>query len=217
MTVSSSSSKAGPYTGNGVTVAFDFAFKVFTSADLRVVLTSTAGVDADLTLTTNYTVSINADQEAAPGGEVTCLVAPATGEKITILREVTMTQGASLPNQGGWYPEVVEDALDKLTMIAQQQEERLDRTLQVGVTETDPQILIDAVNAAATAADASADAAALSETAAATSVSDAAAQVALAAGHVSTASGYASAASASAAAAAAAGSVFNDATYWMSI
>ena len=54
MTISSTTRKAGPFTGNGVTVAFPFAFKVFTVADVLVVQAVTAtGIETTKTLTTD--------------------------------------------------------------------------------------------------------------------------------------------------------------------
>lgn len=165
MTVASTTSKSGPYAGNGVTTVFAVGFTCFAAADLSVVRTDAGGVDTVLTIGTDYTVSLNADQTASPGGTVTAIVAPATGYQLTILRNVALTQGTSLPNQGGWYPKVVENAFDKLTMIVQQLSEKVGRSVQVGVTGTDTTSLLTAIfgaGASATAAAASAAAAAAS-------------------------------------------------------
>lgn len=174
MTIASETSSAGPYAGDDSTDNFSFAFKVFAAADIAVVLTDSTGADTTLTITTHYTVSLNADQEASPGGSVTLLTPPATGENLTILRDMTLTQGAALPNQGGWYPEVIEDALDKLTMITQQLEEKIDRAIVVGVTDDPATYLADA-EAAATAVAASQAAASVSASAASASASAASA------------------------------------------
>jgi hypothetical protein len=85
VTISSSIRKAGPFPGNGVTTAFPFTFKVFSTADLLAVQAVTlTGAETTLALGANYTVSLNADQNANPGGTVTALVAPPTGETITL-------------------------------------------------------------------------------------------------------------------------------------
>lgn len=42
------------------------------------------------------------------------------GYKISIERSTPVTQEASIRNQGGFFPEIHEDALDKLTMLVQQ-------------------------------------------------------------------------------------------------
>ncbi len=203
MTVASSTNKAGPYAGDGVTVAFSFAFKVQASTDIEVVSTTTVAavaVDTTLVAGTDYTVALNADQDASPGGSVTATVAPAVGAQITILRNLTLTQGASLPNQGGFYPKVIENALDKLTMMVQQLYEKTGRALLLSVADsiTNLHDLLTSINnsasaaagsasaagASASSASGSATAAAGSATAAAASASDAttngAAQVALA-------------------------------------
>jgi hypothetical protein len=45
MSISTTDRKAGPFVGNGVTTAFDFEFKVFSSADVLVVKTALDGTD----------------------------------------------------------------------------------------------------------------------------------------------------------------------------
>lgn len=149
MTLASSTAKSGPYACNGVTVAFAIGFACFAATDLYVVRTDTDGLDTYLTYVTDYSVALNADQTNSPGGTVTLAAAPATGFKVTILRNVGLTQGTSLPNQGGWYPKVVEAAFDRLTMMVQQLRERVDRSLQVGVTDANPTVLTSLATAAA--------------------------------------------------------------------
>ena len=118
MTISSTSNKA-QFSGSGTTGPFPFSFKVFDSGDLTVVKT-VSGTDTTLTITTHYTVSLNADQNTNPGGSVTLLSALAVGQKLTVLREVDASQETDITNGGGFYPEVIENALDKLTMLSQQ-------------------------------------------------------------------------------------------------
>lgn len=178
MTVASSTSKSGPYTGNGATTVFAFGFKVQAATDIKVLRTVTTDgnpVDTELAVAVDYTVSVNADQNTSPGGSVTMTSAPTASQKITILRNMTATQGASIPNQGGFYPKVVENALDKLTMLCQQLSEEVSRSLRLSVTDTvtNLQELLDRINTAVSDAETSAGNAADSETAAAQSASDA--------------------------------------------
>lgn len=132
MTISAAYSPAQA-SGNGATVAFPFTFKTFAETDLVVVLTSSAGVETTKTLTTHYTVSLNADQNNNPGGTVTMLTAPANGETLTIARELSALQETDIANGGGFYPEVLEDALDRLTMLSQQNADILARSLRSSV------------------------------------------------------------------------------------
>ena len=135
MTISSSNRKAGPFNGNGVTVAFPFTFKVFAQSDLYVVLANTStGVETVQALTTNYTVSLNADQNASPGGTVTMLTAPATGFTLTLTSSIPQTQATDLTNQGGFYPSVITNALDKLTILIQQMQTYLTGALKLPVS-----------------------------------------------------------------------------------
>lgn len=182
MTISSTSNKA-QFSGSGTTGPFPFSYKVFDQTDLTVIKTNPSAVDSTLVITTDYTVSLNADQNNNPGGSVTTVAAVASGYTLTVLRDVDATQATDVANGGGFYPEVIEDALDKLTMLAQQNAEKLDRAVLSGVSGTNPtpQELLDSINAAAdsTAADAasaysSASAAASSASAASSSASDAA-------------------------------------------
>lgn len=136
MTISSTTRKAGPYTGNGTTSAFPFAFKVFTAADLYVVKTnSSLGVDSVLALTSDYTVSLNSDQNANPGGTVTLAagVLP-TGYALTLTSSLAYLQPTDLTNQGGFYPSVITNALDRLTIFCQQLYDAVSRSLKVSVS-----------------------------------------------------------------------------------
>jgi len=120
MAINSTTRRAGPFSGDGVTTQFPFGFKVFTSADVLVVRTSSAGVDTELVLNRDYTVTLSADQTSAPGGQVLCTTALAVGEKLNLTSALAPLQPVQLTNLGGFYPRVIEDALDRLTILLQQ-------------------------------------------------------------------------------------------------
>lgn len=122
--------------GNGVTVAFPFTFKTFEQADLVVIITDADDVDTTQTITTHYTVSLNADQNNNPGGTVTMLTAPASGTTLTIARQIDALQETDIANGGGFYPEVLEDALDRLTMLSQQNSDAIGRSFSLPITAT---------------------------------------------------------------------------------
>jgi hypothetical protein len=131
MTISSSTRRAGPYDCDGVDTTFNFAFKVFTAADLKVTLTSPAGVD---TVISSYSVTLNPDQDAAPGGLITTVAIYGVGNKITISGASVETQETAIPNAGGFFPKVIEAALDKLTILVQQLREELGRSIKLPVS-----------------------------------------------------------------------------------
>lgn len=134
MTISSTNRKAGPYVGNDVAVAFPFAFKVFTASDLYVVRADTTGAETALTLTTDFTVSLNADQNANPGGTITLLAGLASGYSLTITSRLGYLQPTDLTNQGGFYPKVITNALDRLTIFVQQLAEQVNRAVKYSIT-----------------------------------------------------------------------------------
>lgn len=182
MTISTTASRIA-YTGNGVTTAFSFPYRFFANTDLVVVKVSTLGVETTLVLTTDYTVT-GADLDA--GGTVTCVVAPAAGERLVIYRDMDYTQEVDYTSGDSFPAETHERALDRLTMQNQQLKDAVDRSVKVSETSTvTPDELVESINdavvaaaASATAADASADAAALSATAADASADAAAASAA---------------------------------------
>lgn len=216
MTVSSSVRRAGPFLGNGSVDTFPFEFKIFDKTDVLVTHTDLNGVETELVLDSDYTVNANPDQDESPGGTVTYPISGALlpdGEKVTLSGALSYDQPTDITNQGGFYPEVVEDALDRSAIQNQQLKEKLDRAVVVPISdERTPadywQDLFVAADAAAQSATASAAAAASSEQAAASSEQAAALSESNAAGSASAAAtsegnaaGSASAAAASAAAA----------------
>jgi hypothetical protein len=136
MTISSTNRKAGPYIGNGTASVFPFYFKVFTTADVEVVrLTVSTNVETILALTTNYTVALNTDQNANPGGSITLVAgALASGYNLVITSAIGNLQPTDLTNQGGFYPDVINDALDRATIQIQQLQEGLDRAALLPIT-----------------------------------------------------------------------------------
>ncbi len=122
MTISSQVRTAGPFSCNGTTTVFPFAFKVFTASDVSVIFRDTAsGAEVPLVLNIDYTVSLNANQNANPGGSIST-IGPAfeTGATLTLTSKLQYLQPTDLTNQGAFYPKVISDALDRLTIFAQQ-------------------------------------------------------------------------------------------------
>jgi hypothetical protein len=121
------------YNGNGSTTAFAFPYLFFDETHLKVVVTDTlTGVDTTKVLTTDYTVT----GEGSPsGGTVTFVVAPASTDRVTIYREVPMTQQTDYVNDDDFPEEVVERDLDLATMRDQQLDDQAARTLVAPVSE----------------------------------------------------------------------------------
>ncbi|HGY4508828.1 TPA: phage tail fiber protein [Klebsiella pneumoniae] len=116
MTVSTQVSR-NEYTGNGATTQYDFTFRILDKSHLLVQTLDNSESIVTLTLGTDYTVT---GVNRYNGGKVVLTSALPAGYKISIERSTPVTQEASIRNQGGFFPEIHEDAFDKLTMLVQQ-------------------------------------------------------------------------------------------------
>ncbi|MEY0240151.1 hypothetical protein AB7W17_03180 [Providencia rettgeri] len=116
MTVSTEIS-SNEYTGNGVTTDFDYKFRIFKANQLSVI---TSDADGDnvvtLRLGTDYTVT---DANKSAGGKVILTRPLANGLKISITRDIPITQETSFRNQSKFFAETHENAFDYLTMLMQ--------------------------------------------------------------------------------------------------
>lgn len=116
------------YLGDGTTVLFPYAFKIFDQTQLAVYKLTQLGAEVLLQLGTNYTVS---GVGLTNGGTITLLTAPLVGESITILGNLPLTQTTSVRNEDAYYPATLEDGFDMCRQIDQQISERVDRALKL--------------------------------------------------------------------------------------
>lgn len=127
--------------GNGAAAqVFPFAFRCMNSAYLTVEFRSaTAGVTL-LALNVDYTLSLNPDQEANPGGNVTMtdavLDAPTASTTVTIISAAPNTQQLDLPTGGAFPAASVEAQLDNLTQQVQQLRDALASALRARPGDT---------------------------------------------------------------------------------
>lgn len=121
--------------GNSVTTAFPFATRILDAAHIIVTRTVIA-TGANTTLILNdpgadgYSVAGVGD----PSTTINTVSAPATGTRLTIVRNVPLTQTADYVENDPFPAKTHEDALDKLTMENQQLSEKQDRTLGLAAT-----------------------------------------------------------------------------------
>jgi len=173
MTITSQTSKSGPYSGNDSITTFAYTFLATDEEHLIVTLldadgvtetVQTLGAAEDYTVTGVGTVS---------GGTVEMAVPPATGEQLLITRSVTKTQEINLQNRAALVPEIIEDSFDKLTQIVQDLQGLSDRSVKIGPFDDlgDVDTLYDDILAAQTGAE-------TAQTAAETSAAEAAASAA---------------------------------------
>jgi hypothetical protein len=153
MTISSTTRRAGPFAGNNAATVFPFSFKIFTKTDVQVILTNASGATSTLTLDSDYSVSVSADQNGAPGGSITYPLSGAllpTGSNLVVLGALPYTQPTDLTNQGGFYPSVIEDALDRAEIQIQQLDEIATRSLSFPPAESVAGVLPAALQRAGT-------------------------------------------------------------------
>jgi hypothetical protein len=127
MTVATSDNRIENY-GDAVTTAFAFPYYFFANGDLKVYLDGVLQ-----TITTHYTV---AGAGVPAGGTVTFVTAPPNLDLVVIYREVAITQSVDYTPNDPFPADTHEQALDRLTMIAQQIDEEVGRALKLPSTST---------------------------------------------------------------------------------
>lgn len=131
---------AGPYIGDGTgQKTFSFGFFVFTEGDVYVATAATEnGASSTLQQGTDYTVTLNADQEASPGGTITLTAEAglADGAVLVIGSDVDYTQTLDLTNYTRFPPARISEELDRIVVQIQQLVEILGRTVKVDATDT---------------------------------------------------------------------------------
>lgn len=136
MAINTEIRRAGVYRGDGQQRDFPFNFKVFEKDDLVVLVSTDSGVTERQLGTSDFDVSINADQEAMAGGTVRLSAPLAVGSTMAILSGVDYLQTMVLTNRGGFFPTVINDAFDKTTAQIQQIREMVGRAVKAPATST---------------------------------------------------------------------------------
>jgi len=137
MTVSTTINRK-EYDGNGATVAFAYPYPFLANADLVVLYVDANGVSATWVLDTHYTVT-GAGTESS--GQVTVKTSPtdytpATGTQIIIYRDPALTQSTDFVNNSALDAEVLEQALDRQTMVSQRTRELTERSMRLADSDT---------------------------------------------------------------------------------
>ena len=135
MTVSTTTTKVR-YAGDGSTVEFDYTFKIFKDTDMNVIWTDSLGLETTKVLNTHFTVEGAGEDD---GGTVTFITdpdyTPPDGYTVTLYRELDLTQETDYVPLDAFPAEAHEEALDKLTMLIQQLDERDGRTITFPVSD----------------------------------------------------------------------------------
>lgn len=128
MTISSTTAK-NTYAGNSSTTVFAYTFRILDEDEILVqIKVDATDVITTQTITTDYTVSGVGD---ASGGNITMLVAPATGETLILTRNTALLQEIDYTENDAFPADTHETGLDRLTTITQQIDEEVDRSVKV--------------------------------------------------------------------------------------
>jgi len=114
------------YAASG-TGPYNFSFEILNNTDIAVYRD-----DLLLTLTTNYTVTINSNGT----GSVTLTASPTGATQIAIVGNRTIQRSSDFVTGGDFFANTLNDELDQQTIFAQQNAEGLQRALQA--PQTDP-------------------------------------------------------------------------------
>jgi hypothetical protein len=139
MTVTTTTRKMTPQAMDGVTLDFNFTFRALTTdaETIKAFITDGSGVNTDLVYgdsgINGYTVSVNSN---GIGGAITVINARTSDYTITIYREVGITQGSDYNDRNSFPAETLESNLDKLTMIAQEIDEEISRSIKIDINSS---------------------------------------------------------------------------------
>jgi hypothetical protein len=136
MTVSATTSRndyIGDGSAGGSGAPYTVSFRFFADADLLVTKRDAAGSETTLALGIDYAVT---GAGSTNGGTMTLTAGNlAAGYTLTVRRVLDLLQQTDLRNQGSFLAETHERVFDRLVMIAQQQQDTLERSLVAAETD----------------------------------------------------------------------------------
>lgn len=137
MTISTQQRTAGPYVGDGLTTDYPFAFVILEDQHMRAIVADANGVETVLLDGIDYTVTLNANQDLNPGGVVSLTTALATDQTMVMTSDEPYLQVMDLTNQGGFYPTVINDAMDRIVIMIQQLMTDVSRAVLVPLVQSE--------------------------------------------------------------------------------
>ena len=114
------------YSGSAGVGPYSFSFEILAQTDIGVYKNSTL-----LTLTTDYTVTINGDGT----GSITLVSAATSADTITIYGAKGIARSTDFVTGGDLFANSLNDELDAQTIFAQQNAEAISRSLKAPVTD----------------------------------------------------------------------------------
>ena len=132
MSIATSTAKV-QYTISSTTQALPVPFYFLEDAHVKAIRSRADTADYDMVKGTDYTLTGAADED---GGTLTLIATNMTiGDVVTIKRDISITQEVNYVYNDRFPAETHEKALDKLSMIAQQDREELERAIRFPESE----------------------------------------------------------------------------------
>lgn len=153
MALNNETRRVGPFLADGTTVNYPFDFKIFAPNELKILVSYDDGLTEEELNSSLYTVTLNSNQDEQSGGVVTLSQPVSEGAYLSVVSDVKYLQSAVFTNRGGFFPEVLNQSLDRLTILAQQLKEQGDRAIRVPSTsnKTPEQLVSEILGVAANA------------------------------------------------------------------
>lgn len=127
---------AGPFTSEGQS-RLPFGFLIFEKTDVYVATADDPEAQAKmLVYGQDYSVEMNADQTATPGGTVVLTTPIVKGNIFVVGSAVAYTQNMQLTNYSRFPPEIINEAMDRVVVQIQQLVEELARCLTIPPTSS---------------------------------------------------------------------------------
>ena len=127
---------AGPFTSEGQS-RLPFGFLIFEKTDVYVATADDPEAQAKmLVYGQDYSVEMNADQTATPGGTVVLTTPIVKGNIFVVGSAVAYTQNMQLTNYSRFPPEIINEAMDRVVVQIQQIVELLGRCLKIPPTSS---------------------------------------------------------------------------------
>ena len=115
------------YIADGSITEFDFSFPVIEPKDIKVFVQDTENNIEEKAFNSDYTVNLNSNYS----GKIIFTTAPSLNYKIFIQRETDITQKSNYKTSSGFQAEEITNNLDKLTIICQEQQSSIDKSLKI--------------------------------------------------------------------------------------
>lgn len=113
---------------NGSLREFDFTFPAVSADNIKALILDSSGIETELTVTAQYSVTLNPD---GSGGALTTVATWAAGNTLIVYRETEHTQETEYKNNQAFDQGVLTSDLDKATMMIQEVDEKVGRALKL--------------------------------------------------------------------------------------